>query len=362
MRLEAPTLRKIAESKATTDWAWRRTSRWQRTALLRLIAVGVEERLPLDQLLAAWADDERGIQRSRVRRVAGLIEGGASLPDALEATPGALRDEDVLAIRFGAQSGTLAASIRSALADIDDPVAARTAGTRGAFVLYAFITAVLIAITVFLQIKIFPVVELIGDDYDIQTPAPFYWAEGLSSIVVKFWWVALPVVLALAWSAFSLRPERFVRHRLLGRRLRPLRDLRSAELLEKLGVAAAAGRPIPGALSTLARYHFDPVTRYKLLEVRNDVEQGADAWQSLNDAGLISRADARAIEASDRGGRRAWTLQQLADAKRRDAAKYVRRLREALLPAIVLSLGALVLLQALAIFTPLMNFVWALTP
>ena len=39
--------------------------------------------------------------------------------------------------------------------------------------------------------------------------------------------------------------------------------------------------------------------------------------------------------------------QQLADAKRRDAAKFVRRSREVLLPVVVLSLGALVLLQAL---------------
>ena len=46
----------------------------------------------------------------------------------------------------------------------------------------------------------------------------------------------------------------------------------------------------------------------------------------------------------------------------RDAAKFVRRSREVLLPVVVLSLGALVLLQALAVFTPLMNFVWALTP
>jgi type II secretory pathway component PulF len=322
----------------------------------------VEERLPLGPLLAAWSDDERGIQRVRVRRVASLIDAGASLPDALEATPGALRDEDVLAIRFGAQSGTLAASIRAALDDIDDPIAERTAGTPGAFALYAFITVLLVVITAWLQIKIFPVMEMIGDDFDIQTPAPFYWATWLSSIVEKFWWVALPVVLALAWSAFSLRPERFVRHRLLGRRVRPLRDWRSAELLEKLGVAASAGRPVPGALSTLARYHFDPVTRYKLLEVRNDVEQGADAWQSLGDAGLISQVEAQAIEASAPGGRRGWTLQQLADVKRRSAAKYVRRWRELLLPAAVIALGLLVLLQALAIFTPLLNFVWALTP
>lgn len=360
MRLQAPTLRKLVESKATSDWAWRRTSRWQRTALLRLIAVAVEQRLPLAPLLAAWADDERGIQRTRVRRVASLIDGGASLPDALEAVPGVLRDDDVLAVRFGAQSGTLAASIRAALADINSQ-AEETSGVRGGFALYGLITLLLLGIVIWLQIEIFPALRMISEDYDLQMPAPFEWASWLTSLAMKFWWVAALAALALAWSAFSLRPERFVRHRLLGRRLRPLREWRSAEVLEKLGVAAAAGRPIPGAISTLARYHFDPVTRYKLLEVRNDMEQGAGPWQSLGDVGLISAAEAHAIEASDRAGNRAWTLQQLAEAKKRIAGKFAVRSRDLLLPFMVLALGGLVLLQALAVFSPLVNFTWGLS-
>jgi MSHA biogenesis protein MshG len=360
MDLKAPTLRKLVDSDAASDWAWRRTTKWQRMALLRLIAAAVEERLPLAPLLAAWADDERGIQRQRVRRVANLIDGGASLADALEAVPGVLRDEDVLAIRFGSQSGTLAASIRAAVADIDESPVEKASGVRGMAALYALIAVIMVLIIAFLQIKIFPVFQAIFDDFDLSPPAPLGWATWLASRAVEFWWLAALAALALAWSAFSLRPKRFVRNRLLGRRLRPLRELRSAEVLEKLGVAAAAGRPIPGALSTLARYHFDPVTRYKLLEVRNDVEQGADAWLSLSEAALITPADAAAIDAAGYAGNRAWTLRQLAEAKKRSAAKYVRRSRDLLLPVVVLSLGAVVLLQALAVFTPLVELIWGL--
>jgi len=35
-----------------------------------------------------------------------MLKTGTPLPDAVEAVPGVLSDEDVLAIRFGAQSGT----------------------------------------------------------------------------------------------------------------------------------------------------------------------------------------------------------------------------------------------------------------
>src|SRR5690349_14602085 len=97
-------------------WPWRTTPTQQLT-LLKMIALSAEQQLPLAPLLDVWSQDERGAQRHRVRRMSQLLATGAPLPVAAEEVAGALRDADVLAIRFGAQSGTLQASLDEAVND-----------------------------------------------------------------------------------------------------------------------------------------------------------------------------------------------------------------------------------------------------
>jgi len=83
--------------------------------LLGLIALSIEESLPLAPLLDEWAKDERGVQRGRVRRLARLLHSGRPRADSLEEIPGILADEDLLAIRFDSQMGTRTAAIRRRL-------------------------------------------------------------------------------------------------------------------------------------------------------------------------------------------------------------------------------------------------------
>ena len=80
-----PTFRRLAGPGVPfASWWPRRTTSAQRQALLRLIAIATEERLPLIPLLEAWAEDERGVQRRRLQRLLKILKGGGSLPDAVE--------------------------------------------------------------------------------------------------------------------------------------------------------------------------------------------------------------------------------------------------------------------------------------
>src|SRR6476620_2125190 len=102
-----PTFRRLLGTRITLPfgWPWYTTAA-QRRGLLRVIAVGIEEKLPLVPLLQAWMEDERGAQRDRLRRLIRLLNDEVSIADAVEQVPGILRDEDILAIRFDAHSGT----------------------------------------------------------------------------------------------------------------------------------------------------------------------------------------------------------------------------------------------------------------
>ena len=369
MPLQFPTFRRLWQrflafcrvrdtDRPFASWWPRRTTLAQRQAVLRLVAVATEEKLPLAPLLEAWADDERGVQRRRLRRLAALLQAGTPLPDAVEEVPDVLCEEDVLAIRFGAQSGTLTAAIRAALdAATPDPLG-RTTGFRRTFVYTCTVLCVAVPVVTFLHIKIVP--ELVGilQDFSLMAPTALVWSIDLTRLIVDFWWVGALALIAVALALSSARPGRFVRHTLLARLFGSLRELRSAEVLQKLSVAMTAGRPITGALSTLARYHFEPGIRHKLLFVRNEVEQGADVWQSMGTVGLITPPEADLLATAERLGNRPWVLQQLARGKKRRTQRRLERISDLLLPVVVFLIAVFVLLEALSVFVPLTQFIY----
>ena len=97
-----------------------------------------------------------------------------------------------------------------------------------------------------------------------------------------------------------------------------------ADLLAKLGIAAMRVAHCWRASSTLARYHFDPAIRNKLLFVRNEVEQGADTWQSMATVGLLSTSEV--LIASDQLGNRPGS-EKLAYGERTRTARRLQGLR-----------------------------------
>jgi type II secretory pathway component PulF len=359
-----PTIRRLANIRLE----WRLPAWWplystavQRRSLLRLIAVAIEENIPLAPLITQWAEDERGVQQSRLLQLAKLLEAGHSLPDAVEQVPGALRDEDVLAIRFDAQSGTRTAAIRNMIPEPPVSAANPASRTRRVMGYLCVILPLALLLVSFMQLKIMPVYQRIFQEFGMRQPEAMTLSMALAHLFVRYWWVGAIALLAVVWTMFSTSAGRFVRYSILHRLVRPLRELHAADVLQNLGVALHAGRPLPGALSTLARYHFDPDVRVKLLFVRNEVEQGEDLWRSLTNVGLLAPAEVRLLEAAERVGNRPWALTQIVGVKKRRTRRRFEWLAELLLPGLVLALGVFVLLQALSIFQPLLTLIEGLS-
>ena len=356
-----PTFRRWTGIRAPfpSFWPWRTT--WaQRRSLLRLIVTATEENIPLSPLIEAWAADESGMQKNRLRRLAELLRAGTLLPDAVEEVRGVLGDEEILAIRFGIQSGTLAATIRDMLDQPDPAVLVRSPRWRKSLVYLCLLVLVGFLIVTFLQIKIIPEFEKIFQEFDLSVPESLSWSIYFSKVFVNYWYLFALALIAVWWLVFSAWPGRQLRLGMLGRLFLPLRELRVADVLQKLSVATEAGRPIAGALSTLARYHFDPKLRNQLLFIRNEMEQGADVWQSMAKLGLLSTPEAHVLETAERVGNRPWVLNQLALAKKRRTTRRLAHWSELALPLVILLMGAFVLFQALGVFSSLAYIVYSL--
>lgn len=355
-----PTFRRWMNVSVPFPYFWGRRSSWaQHKSLLRLLVAAVEENLPLSPLVAAWAEDERGYQRLRLRRLAELLRNGTPLADAVDEVRGVLGDEDILAIRFGAQSGTLAASMRERLVEPGPLISSVSPRMRQMMLYFAAMLIIGSVVITFVQIRIVPEMAKIVEEFDIPMPQTLHWSAITSIYIARYWYVFLLAILALYWLFFSSWPGRRLRRAILTRVIRPLRELHTADVLEKIGVTIGAGRPISGALSTLARYHFDPTLRNQLLFLRNEVELGADVWGSMAAIGLLTAPEARVLETADRVGNRAWALKQIAQVKKRRTLRRLGQLSELALPAVVLLFGSYVLFQALGVFQFLTDVVYS---
>lgn len=355
----------------TLEVPWPRSSRlapwWpadsldaRQQSLAHVLRGAVAGQIALAPLVAGLAAEHRWTTRRRLNRLAKRLQQGTPLAEALEQTPGALADEEVLAIRFGSQLGILPAVLDGLLRDDATSGPRLRARFRRMTSYLGGILLIGTIITSFILFKIVPSFQAIMSDFEMSVPWALQTLIGIGNFVETY--LLLPILLlsAVAWFLSAGPPKWYVRRLLAARILRPAAQLRSANLLELLALATRAGRPLAGALSTLARYHYDTAIRQKLLFVRNEVEQGANLWQSLKTVRLLTPAEARVLTLESPIGAPDWTMEQLAQARRTRVVSRIETLFDWLEPACILLPASAVLLIALALMFSLSQLIGSL--
>lgn len=320
-------------------------------SLLRLLSVTHTERLDLAPLVAHLANEHRGASRRRLRQLADRLNSGTPLVAALEQTPDALNDEDVLTLRFASQSGLVSAALEALVEQAAAESRRVSFRIRQAVVYFSCVFLVVALVTCFLMLFVAPTYQSLADDFgwDLEENVAGLVALvnclGMMARYFPFGILLLLVLLGLLW---VLKPFRLFRRAIASRLVEPVAQLRSAHLLRMLSLATDAGRPLPGSLSTLARYHFDRNVRAGLLYARNEVEQGAEAWTSLSTARLLTEKEATALAESPTTRTRTWLMRRLAGWKEEQVRHRSDVWSSLVHPAIVLLFGAFVLWVALA--------------
>ncbi len=351
----------------STRSSWRITRWWKRDlpnvselSLLRLLALAHRERLDARPLVSNLASEFRGATRRRLGRLSRQLATGVPLVDALEQTPDALRDEDVLSLRFASGSGTLSQTYaelieRAQSRSVDAAIHVRQALQYG--IVLAVVFSLLIAI---LMTFIAPTFKQMFEGFGLNLPRAF------QALLRTTDWIAsrLPRLMLFGLLAFGfiwfVRPMKHVRRWFELRPLRASAQLQRAHLLRMLAQANEVGRPLPSSLSTLARYHFSRNTRVKLLVARNEIEQGADAWETLAASHLINSHEARSLSGASSPLLTTWIMRRLAQQK--EEVVHDRRTVLAILvhPAVVLFFGVIVAWVAVAFFSILVSMISSL--
>lgn len=347
---------------------WRLSTWWPsdtlnavQQSLLRLLSLAHRERMEVAPLVANLADEHRFRHRYRLRQLARRLADGTPLVDALEQTPDALRDEDVLSLRFARQSGTLGPTYEWLLSE-SNAGNDRSATIRRQSSIYWLVTIVVLLFAFsFLIVYIFPALRQIHENLGLSEAGPFYDTFlGLTGWVSRHGILLVLAALTLAFLSWSAPSRRFFRRTVSDRWGRGVAQCRSGQLCHMLSTAVEAGRPMPAAISTLARYHFDRNVRQQLLFARNEMEQGSNVWTSLADARLITPGESKAVAQSSSPEVRAWTLREFANLKLRHVSRRNENRLRFLQPALTILLAAVVLLAAGAMFGYLAELIQSL--
>lgn len=322
-------------------------------AVLRLLAVAAEEGVPAGDLLAAWARDERGSQRGRVSRAAELLAAGATPADVIDEVPRLVTEDHAVAVRFGDRSGLLpqvvAATLSGDAAD-DDGARSRLRAVVGYLVV---VLCVFWAVAMLLAVKVIPQFRKIMEEFGMEEPP----ALG-AAVVVNRWLAAVAfwgVLAATITSLLLLLPpvRRWLRGLLVTPRRRPRR---LAAALDHLAVAVAAGRPLAEAAGILAGCQADPAVTARLQRLA-----AAGEGSSLSAAGLATAAEDRFVAAAHLTGDAPWALGSLARKRREAIMRRVLGWGNAIVPLAAILMGAFVLVEALAVFVPLVRLIGGLT-
>ncbi len=308
-------------------------------SLARLLAVAHRERLSLAPLVKNFADEHRGIRKSRLQRLAKQLESGIPLVDGLEQVPGLLPAGDVLALRFATQTGTLLMAYGFLTRTPSAQELAVTASLRRSIEHAIAMIVAFLAIAVYMCVSSLPKFQMMANDFGFELPVAIEVQIYLFSQMVGAGFLWLCVGAGLAGLVLVAPLRRFVR-RVFGSLANSIGIAsRSAEILRLVSFTSETGRPIASALSSLARFHYEKGMRRKLLYVRNEIEQGSDVWDCLVREKIINRPEADAIRNAPSSPVQAWTLRQLADAKDFRVSGRLQQIA-AIVPILIVLFGA----------------------
>ncbi len=288
----------------------------------------------------------------KVARVAGLLDMGYPIPEALYATPGVTPRQTVLAAAVGESTGRLALCLRHSIQTRLAPLWLEVVPRMTYPFLLLFAVGGVLA---FWMIRVVPNIERIFKDANLDLPVRTTQILTFADWLGDYGWLILLTIPAAAVVAFILFLDSTLRWYwpIFGRFYRRVVQSR---VLRTLGILLETGKPVPEALGILADSGYFPSVVERCLDgVRLRVEQGEPLAESLRRGGLLPAAMVSLVQAAERVGNLPWVLGELSTSLANGMIRRLRRLSILIAPLVLIAVGGLVAFLALGMFWPLIE-------
>jgi general secretion pathway protein F len=329
------------------------------TTLTRQWATLAQSGMPLDQALAAIAEQADSARVARiVSALRAHVEAGESLPHALSRFPRTFSPLYRGLVAAGAESGALPA-VLSRLADYLEARAALRQKFTVALIYPVLVTIVALSVVAVLLVYVVPQVVDVYQQSRQTLPwltrsliatSGFFRATGALWLALA---VGATVAFALAYraQAFRARVHAFVL-RLPGFG-RLARSLDTARFASTLSILAGSGTPLLRAIDAAA----DVVRMRPLAAAARDaaalVREGVPLARALKDQRVFPPVLVHLVANGEATGRLPEMLARAAAELERDAETRLAWLTALLQPALIVVMGAIVLVLVLAVMLPI---------
>ena len=335
--------------------------RSQQRALLRLLAVSHSQRLDPKTLVANLCEEHTGHYRKKLQRLVSWLAAGSNMASALRHTPGALSDDETLALQCGIENERLGATFHDLLQHDANDEGASAQEVIGKSLAYVTVTAIVaVLVVIFLMVLIVPTFEVMFEEFELALPSTMRGLIHFSQSVYGYL-----VVMLIAFAAVSVLCQfedfrRFLRYSFASQMIFGSQKLRSASVLQLLALPTQIQQPLTATLTSAAHYHPDPHVRRRILAARAEASDDAAVWSQLAKQRLISNAEAEQLLKIESPALRAWAMRTLANQKRKRATNRTLVWAEIIQHVPILILGALIAWVVIAVMSSLTSMVNAL--
>jgi len=328
----------------------------QRT-LLSLIQTALETGTPLPSMIRTHAAGFCLWYGARLNRFAAALDSGSSLEEAVRGHWRLFRYDVAGMIRLGGNTPETLRAVEEIAQDERDFSIFKTSQTIRAVYLLAVVCQML-TITSFVFLKIIPQFEAIFLDFNTSLPGLTLFVIAVAQWFVMFWWLFVPLawLIGIAFLVYLILQTNVVIFRPWGFR-RTFRNTDAAKFLAICAVGIQHRFPIPAILDMYRWTAPSEYLRQKGRKIQQAIEKGRDWIESVRHVGFVSSAEASLLKSAERTGNTPAVLDQLARSKERRQIREDELYSKLVFIPLVLLLGAIVGVLAIAMFMPIVKLI-----
>jgi len=350
----------LAEDRASAPRAGRRrVAAGELAAATRALATLVAAGVPVTEALAAVGEEtEQAALANALTHAHARLREGVPLADALGASPTVFAPLFCDVVRAGELSGALPAVLLR-LADHAEASAATRARLRAALTYPMVMVLATLAVLGFLLAWVVPQVTHLFAESGAQLPVATRILVAVTHLVAVSWWVVLPLGVGAALGIAAWARTDAGRERIDATVLRlPLvaglvRKVASARLARTLATLLTGGVPLETALGIAIPVMGNRALAAAVAGAREAVREGQPLATALAASRTFPPLLVRLAAVGERGGSLADTLERAAVAHEGEVERALAALVALVEPALILTMGGVVLVLVAAILLPL---------
>lgn len=316
-------------------------------------------------LLTTLDDVPRRLRSSRLKAIVAEVrhsvaENGKSLSEAMAAHPKAFPQVLISTIQAGEASGQLAYALQQLVEYLDwqeNITASVRQATMYPLVVLSAVLLLVVGLIGFVFPRILPILRM----RDVELPLPTLIIMNASLFIREYWWLVLAIAVGGAVALVLMRRAEkgrlfldlvILKIPVIGHLML---EVNMARVVTYLGLFYRSGVDLIQSLLLVEKMVTNRVVAGVVRDARDKIAGGATIAAAFGSSPLVPLIVMRSLALGETTGRLDESLERAKVYYGREIPSAVRRVITLIQPALIVTLGVVVLIVALAIMLPILN-------